>query len=321
MSGTDEFLFTADSWEEKVYRNNHRVINDWLRSKETTGKSRRTLNEYSRTAKKFFHEEFPKLDPVDVEVRHIEQYLTRLNQRELSQNTKRRYLESLSAFYSWALQRPRYEEVTGNPAGVILEEIPKNVPERPDCATWENACKIVDAVEDPRNFALTAVLAKTGCRAREACRIKEDDLLLEEGFIRLRERKGGNQTVVPIDDELIQLIEFYQTLRTSRGSDYLFESTKGGRMKRKQLRRHIRSAAVKAGVMEQGETRFHKKFTPHTFRTVFTTLMRNQDMSDHILKYIRGDSKTETMDIYTRVDRTQARKEYLDCIKKLNVHI
>jgi integrase/recombinase XerD len=319
--GESEFLFTGESWEEKVYRNKHRMINDWLRSKETTGKSRRTLNAYSRTARKFFHEEFPELDPEDVEVRHIEKYLTRLNQRELSQNTKRRYLESLSAFYSWALQRPRYEQVTGNPAAVILEEIPKNIPERPDCATWENATAIVNAVDDPRNLTLTAILAKTGCRTREACEIKEDDLLLDDGFIRLRKRKGGKQTVVPIDQELIELIKFYQTLRTSRGSDYLFESVKGGRMKRKQLRRHVRTAAVKAGVMEEGETRFHKKFTPHTFRTVFTTLMRNEGMSDHILKYIRGDSKTETMDIYTRVDRDQAQREYLKCIKKLDIHI
>ncbi|WP_254762262.1 tyrosine-type recombinase/integrase [Natrinema marinum] len=316
-----EYLFEADSWEEKVYRNQHTAINDWLRSKETTGKTRRTLNEYSRTAKIFFHDEFPDLDPEDVEVRDIERYLSRLNQRELSQNTKRRYLESLSAFYSWALQRPRYEEITGNPAAVILEEVPKNVPNRPDCATWENARKIVDAVEDPRNFTVTAVLAKTGCRAREACEIREDDLLLDEGFIRLRKRKGGKQTVVPIDNELREIIEFYQLIRTDKGSDYLFESVKGGRMTREQLRRHVRGAAVRAGVMEEGETRFHKKFTPHTFRTVFTTLMRNQGMSDHVLKYIRGDSKTETMDIYTRVDRTQAREEYLDCIKKLDVHI
>ena len=320
MTGS-EFLFDADSWRHKVYRNRYESVNDWLRSKETTGKSRRTLNAYSRTARKFFHEEFPGLDPAEVEVRHIETYLSRLNQRGLSRNTKRRYLESLSAFYSWALQRPRYESVTGNPAAVILEEIPKSIPERPDCATWENAKKIVDSIEDPRNFTLAGVLAKTGCRTSEACNIKTGDLLLDEGFIRLRKRKGGKQTVVPIDQELIQLIKFYQTLRTSHGSDYLFESMKGGRMKPGQVRRHIREAVVKAGVMEKGETRFHKKFTPHTFRTVFTTLMRNQGMKQHILKYIRGDSKTETMDIYTRVNREQARKEYLNCIKKLDIHI
>jgi len=42
-------------------------------------------------------------------------------------------------------------------------------------------------------------------------------------------------------------------------------------------------------------------------------------MNDHTLQYIRGDSETETMDIYTHIDRTQARTEYLDCIKKLDL--
>lgn len=314
-----KYLFTGDTWEENVYKNKHDCVNDWLRSKETTGKSRRTLNAYSRTAKKFFHEEFSDKDPSEIEVRDIEKYLSTLNQRGLAQNTKRRYLESLSAFYTWAMQRPRFEEFTGNPAAVILEEIPKDVPSRPRCATWENAKEIVDSMEDPRNFVLAAVLAKTGGRVSEVCSIKVGDLMLDEGFIRLRERKGGKETVVPIDGELEEYLEFYLNVRTDRGSGFLFESVKGGSMKREQVRRAVRSSAVRQGVMDRGESRFHEKFTPHTFRTVFTTLMRNEGMSDHILKYIRGDSKSETMDIYTRVDRDQARCEYLDCIKKLDV--
>lgn len=47
--------------------------------------------------------------------------------------------------------------------------------------------------------------------------------------------------------------------------------------------------------------------------------MRNQGMKQHILRYIRGDAANETMDIYTRVDREDARKEYPDCIKTLNL--
>ncbi len=73
--------------------------------------------------------------------------------------------------------------------------------------------------------------------------------------------------------------------------------------------------------MEEGETRFQKKFTPHTFRTVFTTLMRNQGMKDHFLQYIRGDAEQETMDISTRVDRDEARTEYLKYIKQLDLMI
>ena len=36
-------------------------------------------------------------------------------------------------------------------------------------------------------------------------------------------------------------------------------------------------------IMEGGEDRFHKKFTPHTYRTVFTTLRRNQGKKQHVL--------------------------------------
>ena len=90
-------------------------------------------------------------------------------------------------------------------------------------------------------------------------------------------------------------------------------------MSKTQVQRAVKDAAVEADVIERGGDRFHKKFTPHTYRTVFTTLMRNQGMKQHILRYIRGDAASETMDIYTRVDREDARKEYLDCIKSINL--
>ncbi|TKX51690.1 integrase, partial [Halorubrum sp. SP3] len=67
------------------------------------------------------------LTPEKTEVRHIEEYLRILDNRGVSHNTKRRYLESLSAFFSYAMKRPRFENITGNPAGVVLEEIPKQI--------------------------------------------------------------------------------------------------------------------------------------------------------------------------------------------------
>lgn len=309
----------ADDWYETVYENKHESINEFIKRKQVTGRSERTLNAYSRILRKFYHEKFPELRPEDTEVHHIEDYVMRLAQRNLSQNTKRRYLESLSAFFSYAMKRPRFEDITGNPAAVVLEEIPKEIPDRPDCATWENGKKIIHNISDPRDKTVAIILAKTGCRLTEALEIEMDDLNLEEGFIRLRKRKGGNQTVVPIDQETIRAVERFQFIRNGRGTDYLFVSIRGERVSKSSVQRAVKNAAEEAGIMELGEERFHKKFTPHTYRTVFTTLMRNQGMPDHILRYIRGDSNDETMDIYTRVDRSQARKKYLDCIKKLEL--
>jgi integrase/recombinase XerD len=46
--------------------------------------------------------------------------------------------------------------------------------------------------------------------------------------------------------------------------------------------------------------------------------MRNQGMKQHILRYIRGDAASETMDIYTRVDCEDEREEYLTVSKSLD---
>jgi len=173
---------------------------------------------------------------------------------------------------------------------------------------------------DSRNKTVAVLLAKTGCRVSEVLEVKLDDLMLDKGFVRLRERKGGKQTVVPVDQETIQAIERFKfTCPTHEDSEYLFLSIRGSRVSKTQVQRAVKKAAVQADVMERGEDRFHKKFTPHTYRTVFTTLMRNQGMKQHILRYIRGDAASETMNIYTRVGREEAREEYLGCINPLGL--
>jgi len=146
-----------------------------------------------------------------------------------------------------------------------------------------------------------------------------DDLMLDDGFVRLRERKGGKQTVVPIDRETVRTIRRFMLIRRDTDLDYLFVSIRDDRLTKTVIQRAVREAAINEGIMDKGEDRFHKKFTPHTFRTVFTTLMRNQGMKRHVLRYIRGDAESETMDIYTRIDREEAREEYVECIKPLGL--
>lgn len=309
----------ADDWHETVYENRHDEINEFLQRKQDLGRSPRTVNTYSRTLREFFHEEFPAVAPGEVTVQHIEEYVGTLTQRNLSQNTKRRYLETLSAFYTWAMKRPRYTAISGNPAAVVLEEVPKVVHDRPDCATWEDGRAIVHQLTEPRVKLIAAVMAKTGARVTEVVELKDDDLMLEEGFIRFRQRKGRTTTVFPIDTETKAAFERYQVIWHGRDTDYVFPSIHGDCMGREQVRRGVRAAAVDAGVMEEGETRFEKKFTPHTYRTVFTTLMRNEGMEDHILRYLRGDSDSEAMDVYTRVDRETAKDAYLGCIRELHL--
>lgn len=317
-----DILLDDEEWENRVFENKHDCINDWLRSKDSTNKStsRRTLNSYSRTAVRFFHEFLPEVHPSEVTVGDVEEYVLDLNDRDVAQNTKRRYVESLSAFYTWAMKRPRFEDITGNPAAVVLEELPKKKRPRPETATWENGKQIIKNIPDPRDKTAAILMAKTGARVREVLTVKENDLMLEDGFIRFTDRKGGRETVNPLDDEAIQAVRRLQAI-SSNDSEYLFTAIHGSRVKRERIRREVRRAAVEAGIMDNvNEDRWHHKFTPHYYRTIFTSLMRNHGIPDHFTQYLRGDGDQETMDLYTKIPRDQVRDEYLEHIKTLNLY-
>jgi integrase/recombinase XerD len=314
-------LLDAETWDEKVFENEHDCINDWLQSKASTGKSRRTLNAYSRVASRFFHEFFPDTHPSEVTVSDVEQYVLKIDQRDCAPNTKRRYVESLSSFYDWAMKRPRFEDITGNPAAVVLEELEKVRRERPETATWENGKRIIWHIPDPRDKTAAILMAKTGARVREVLTVRHEDLLLDDGFVRFSDRKGGTTTVNPVDEETIDWL--YRLQHLSGGDEgFVFVSNKGGRLTRERIRRAVRKGAVEAGVMDDiREKRWHHKFTPHYYRTIFTSQMRNSDpgMKDHWVQYLRGDSDQSTMDLYTKIPRERVRQRYLEIIKPLDV--
>jgi integrase/recombinase XerD len=310
-------------------QNKHEVVQDFLQKKQSLGRSTTTLENYSQTFHRFFHDYFPQLSPEEVEVEHVEEFLRLLeNDYEprsgntgLTAKSKKTYLNRLSSLYSWALKRPAYPEINSNPAAVVAEEIRVKSKSRPDCATWSNAKRIVQELDDPRNKAVAAVMAKTGARVSETCNIQTQDLLLEQNSIRLRNRKGGGETIVPIDPELKQFIEKYRLLRQYPNKDPLFVSNEGNQLSPARVRTVIKEAAIQADVMEKDARSFREKFTPHTFRTVFTTLMRDNGMSDHVLKYIRDDSAEDMLDVYTRISQDKVQQEYLDCIENLELNI
>ena len=308
-----------DRWYATVYENKHDVVNEFLEKKQSVGRSERTLNAYSRVLKRFFHDEFPDVDPAEVTVSHIDEYVVELNGRGCARNTKRRYLETLSSFYSWTLHRPGYEKFTGNPAAVVLEEIPKEKKDRPDCATWANAKKIVHAISDPRDKTIAVVLAKTGARIGKVLSLREEDMDRETGTITLRNRKSGRTTHNPVDDETVDALQRYQYLSDDHPDGYVFTSIRGKQIGRTRMQRAVREAAVEADVMEEGEDRFEKKFTPHTFRTVFTSLMRNSGMPDYYTRYLRGDEDRDEMDLYTKINHEKLREAYLQRMKPLNI--
>lgn len=67
-------------------------------------------------------------------------------------------------------------------------------------------------IPDPRDKTAAILMAKTGARVREVLTVKESDLMLDDGFIRFTDRKGGHETVNPVDDETVQAIRRLQAI-------------------------------------------------------------------------------------------------------------
>lgn len=81
------------------------------------------------------------------------------------------------------------------------------------------------------------------------------------------------------DSVTIRTIKRFRLIRRDTDLDDLFVGIRDDRLTKTVIQCAVREAAVKESILEDSEDRFHKKFTPHTVGTVFTTLMRNQGRS------------------------------------------
>lgn len=315
--------------DNRVVESKHDEINQFLRHKYTTNCGAETIVKYSQSLGYFFHDYFPQLTPQDAEVHHFEQFLQKLENNydskrsvndSITDRTKHSYLSNISSFYNYALKRPNFPEITANPAQVVLEEIPHNHRDRPDTATWENAVKIVEAMDDPRNTTFTLLLLKTGCRIGEVVNIKQKDVDLDDGWLLIKNRKHGGRTRFPLDLETVQQLKRFQMIRKHPDADHLFTSWNGKPLWEDGVRKKVKQKAKETGVMPEDPDSFYEKFTPHTFRTVFTTVLRDSGMNEHYIKHLRDDSMTggDMLDHYTKIDEQQVRRSYLKHMPEVN---
>ncbi len=88
-------------------------------------------------------------------------------------------------------------------------------------------------------------------------------------------------------------------------------------MDRNSARRRLNASAIINGLSNGKD--FTQKFTPHTYRSVFTTEMRNARCREDILRRIRGDALRDIADIYTIITPEQIKAEYERCVPKLGI--
>jgi integrase/recombinase XerD len=146
-----------------------------------------------------------------------------------------------------------------------------------------------------RDRALIELLYACGLRVSELSTLKLTDLNLDAGYLRCF-GKGAKERVVPMGRKAIEALREYLTgNRGDADCEFVFVSSKGGRLVRESiwriLQKHARHAALRGRVY------------PHALRHSFATHLVEGGADLRYVQEMLGHSKISTTQIYTQVDR------------------
>jgi integrase/recombinase XerD len=215
-----------------------------------------------------------------------------------------RQLSSFRRFYRFLLRE-----------GVIAEdptlkiEMPKIGRSLPRSLTEAEVESLLAAPDtsDPlghRDRTMLEVLYATGLRVSELINLKQSEINLNQGVLRVT-GKGERERLIPLGDEAQNwLRDFIAGPRVEilleRQTDYLFPTRRGDRMTRQAFWHIIKRYTKKAEI--------EGKLSPHTLRHAFATHLLNNGADLRVVQMLLGHSDLSTTQIYTHVARARMKE-------------
>ncbi len=212
----------------------------------------------------------------------------------MTATTLRRKVQSLRAFYHWAMKRGH---LSSNPAAdVVLAKKRRHLPD------FIKESEVERLLEEPHesfaaeraHIALT-LMYSLGLRQAELLALTDRDISRAAGEIRVT-GKRGKQRVLPLPTELADEISRWQTIRDSRYPDLPVPAPliagPHGAISKVSLYTMTRDAlaGVSAG-----------RKSPHTLRHTFATAMVNNGADLDAVREMLGHESLSTTQIYTHL--------------------
>ncbi len=250
------------------------------------------------------------VDAIDRSV--LSDFVASLSKSKMAPASINRRMSSIKGFHRY-LVREGYS--TSNPSdNVVLPKIPERLP---DVLSASEVAKILDGEDDTppfglRNRAILEVLYGCGLRASEICGLNESNINLDEGFLRIF-GKGSKERIAPIAGAAARYLQRYceearddlaarAHHRKAEDASAVFLNGRGGRISRQSVHHIVADAGQRFGIED---------LHPHTLRHCFATHMLEGGADLRVIQEILGHSDISTTQIYTHIDRTHMKEEYL----------
>jgi integrase/recombinase XerD len=215
-----------------------------------------------------------------------------------------RQLSSFRRFYRFLL---RESTISEDPtARIDMPKIGRSLPRSLTESEVESLLAAPDT-HDPlghRDRTMLEVLYATGLRVTELINLRQSEINLTQGVLRVR-GKGERERLIPLGDESQTWLREFQAgprieILLERHTDFLFPTRRGDRMTRQAFWHIIKRYAKKAEI--------EGKLSPHTLRHAFATHLLNNGADLRVVQMLLGHSDLSTTQIYTHVARARMKE-------------
>jgi len=242
--------------------------------------------------------------PVQVELKHLKDFIQWINEFGLNARSQSRIISGLKAFFKYLI----LEDIIENDPANLLES-PKLGRKLPEVLSIEEIDRIISAIdlsqpEGQRNKAIIETLYSCGLRVSELINLKITNIYFDEGFVRVV-GKGNKERLVPIGQTAMKEIKYYFQDRNSLSNiekadqNIVFLNRRGKKLTRVMIFTIIKRLAEKAEIK--------KNISPHTFRHSFASHLIDGGADLRAVQEMLGHESIITTEIYTHLDREYLR--------------
>ncbi len=276
------------------------------------GASRHTLSAYRRDLRAYqaLLTERGVADPAGASTEDVIAFVGALQKRGLAPASVERAVAAVKSFHRFCVREGFSAE---HPASRI--PLPKSPKRLPDVVSIDDIERLLSQPfpEGPpgyRDRAILETLYGCGLRVSELIGLDHTDLSPAEGVLRVK-GKGDKERVVPLAGEAARVLADYLLhgrpyLRSKKSmhaadSSAVFVNVRGGRLSRQAVFEMVRRYGGRVGL----------EVHPHTLRHSFATHLLEGGADLRSLQEMLGHADISTTQIYTHVELSHLREEYL----------
>lgn len=225
----------------------------------------------------------------------IRSWLASLKENKISSKTINRKISSLKSFFKYQL---RMKRIAVSPVSSIASlKISRRLPsfiEQKDLNLLLHNDYFPETFQGKTDFLIFEILYQTGIRRNELINLKETDIDSSGGTIKVL-GKGNKERIIPINNQLIKLIEEYISEKRIEFPDLaekcLLINKKGNHVYPKYVYNIVKQHLSLVSTNERK--------SPHILRHTFATHLTNNGAEINAVKELLGHSSLASTQIYT----------------------